>query len=239
MEQIQSVVSCKKIALEQLEETTGKKRRRTALAVKEGYCVMFNTGLSVCFSADEVAEYYFYEEAELRRPFETIMVCILFRRLLTAVLPFVVYTKRTEMQVRRRVMEMDFSDLEPVWMQYQEEALCQLMKYLHREQYVDDARYVQSYLRIHLEKATSKRSLEMELSKRGIDQSLIDEALSEVELDETESARRLLCKKFPNMTGNCSQKERARIYRYLAGKGFSGETIRSVMRRYGEEDGVC
>lgn len=238
MEQIQSVVSCKKVAFEQPQEATGKKKR-TAIAVEEGYCVTFNTGLSVRFSADEVAEYYFYEEAELRRPFETIMVCILFRRLLTAVLPFVVYTKRTEMQVRRRVEELDFSVLEPVWMQYQEEALCQLMAYLCRQQYVDDRRYVQSYLRTHLEKPTSKRSLWAELSKRGIAQDLIEEALTEVDLDETEAARVIMHKKFPDVTGNCSQKERARIYRYLAGKGFSGETIRSVMQGCGEDDGVC
>lgn len=239
MEQIQSVVSCKKDAVSSQQDTTEKKRRRTAIAVKDGYCVTFNTGLSVCFSADEVAEYYFYEEAELRRPFETVMTCILFRRLLTAVLPFVVFTKRTEMQVRRRVSELDLNSLEPVWNLYQETAVEQLMDYLRRQQYVDDGRYVQSFLRTHTQKPTSKRSLSVELSKRGIAQGLIDEALSDVELDEEAAAVMLLRKKFPNLTENCTQKERARVYRFLAGKGFSGETIGNVMRTYGEEDGMC
>lgn len=225
--------------VDQTQETAGKKNRRTALAVKEGYCVTFNTGLSVCFSSDEVAEYYFYEEAELRRPFETIMVCVLFRRLLTAVLPFVVYTKRTEMQVWRRIAELGFDELEPVWSQFQEGARNRLMDYLREMQYVDDERYVQSYLRTHLEKAASKQSLRMDLLKRGVASSLIEKALSEVDLDETERARTLLQKKFPDAQGVCSSKERGKIYRYLAGRGFSGETIRTVLRGFEDEDGGC
>ena len=51
--------------------------------------------------------------------------------------------------------------------------------------------------------------------------------------------RVLLQKKFPALKDNCGPKERARAYRYLAGKGFSGETIRTVMKAFGEEDGVC
>ena len=242
MEQIQSVVSCKKVAAFETQETAGKKRKKAALAVREGYCVTFNTGLSVYFSSDEVAEDYFYEEAPLKHPFDTVMTRILFRRILTAVLPFVVFTKRTEMQVRRRVAELELGEIEPVWAQYREGATLLLMTYLKGEQYVDDERYVQSFLRSHTQKPTSKRSLSAELSKRGIAQGLIDAALADVEIDEAEGARVLFQKKFPEAArgrGVLSQKERAKIYRYLAGKGFSGETIRKVTQGFGEEDEVC
>ena len=63
--------------------------------------------------------------------------------------------------------------------------------------------------------------------------------LARQELDETEAARQLIQKKFSGLSSCCSRKEQAKVYRYLTGKGFSGETIRSVMRMHGEEDGVC
>lgn len=239
MEQIQSVVSCKKIAVPSARDTAGKKRKRSGIAIQEGYCVTFNTGLSLYFSSEEVAEYYLYEEAELKHPFETLIVRVLFRRMLTAVLPFVVFTKRTETQVRQRVAELDYEELEPAWLPFREDAMEMLLTHLRELQYVDDVRYVTSYLRVQLKKPTSKRSIASELSKRGIPRDLIETALADVELDETEAARQLIQKKFSGLSSCCSRKEQAKVYRYLAGKGFSGETIRSVMRTYGEEDGVC
>lgn len=240
IEQIHTVVSCvKQLETEEAtQETTGKKRNKSK-HTPVCYRVCFNTGLEVCFSADEVYEYHFYEEAALRHPFETIMSRILFRRLLTGVLPFVVFTRRTEYQVLQRAEQVPCGT-EPVWKQFKTSALDLLLDYLRREQYVDDMRYAQVYVRNQKEKAVSRLGMFMELTKRGISKELAEQAVSEGAPDEKESARKLLLKKLGTFTSSSGQsmsaKEKGKLYRFLAGKGFSGETIRQVMSEYAIKD---
>lgn len=236
MEYINAVVSCVKVEenLPDAQETTGKGRRRKKGDVPQQYRVVFNSGMEVLFSADEVYEYNFYEEAELRSPFDTLMTRILSRRMLSAVLPFVVFTKRTAHQVKQRVSQGQYGE-EPLWEQYRDAALEQLMDYLMSQQYIDDSRYTESYVRSKKDKLISARGLQMELRKRGISQELAEEAIKEAEIDEVANARALLQKKVGKNHGlppSLSQKERGKLYRFLCSKGFSSETVRRVMGDY-------
>lgn len=225
---------------EEVREAAGKKRNRRK-AAPVCYRVCFNTGLEVCFFADEVYEYHFYEEAELRNPFDVIMTRILFRRLLAGVLPFVVFTKRTEFQVRQRAEQVPCGE-EPVWRHFKASALEMLMDYLRDERYVDDMRYAEVYVRNQMQKETSRRAMIAELTRRGISADRAEEAVSAANPDETERAKALLLKKLNGMKvlpGTAlSVKEKGKLYRFLSGKGFRSETIRAVMESCAiDEDG--
>lgn len=236
------MISCVKIEekLSSPGEVSGKKRR-SAGGTAYSYRVVFNTGFEVLFSADEVYEYNFYEEAKLRGTFDGMMTRILFRRLLTAVLPYVVYTKRTEQQVRIRAQRIAFPD-EAVWVPFREAALEQLLDYLRAEGYVHDLHYAQSYIRAQMEKPVSSYALIMELQKRGIDADTTEQLLAAAAYDDVSAAKALIQKKLGKTGGAplaLSAKEREKLYRFLSGKGFRGETIRKAMSEYTfAEDGA-
>ncbi len=242
MDDINAVISCVKVVLtpDEAQEMTDGKRKHKRKAIPAAYRVVFNTGLEVCFSYDEVYEYHFYEEAALRHTFEEMMINILFRRMLTAVLPYVVFTKRTQQQVRSRVSEL-CCGAEPVWEQMREAAADRLMDYLISQQYVDDERYTRSYVCGQVGKPVSGRALALELRKRGIDDAVARRAIQEAAIDEVANAKALLHKRLGRQSGTAlSAKERAKQCRYLAGKGFDGSTIQKVMADYGTEtDGAC
>ncbi len=242
MEQIDTVISCVKIeeTLSSPGEVSGKNRRSPG-GTPYPYRVVFNTGLEVLFSADEVYEYNFYEEAKLRGTFDGLMTRILFRRLLTAVLPYVVYTKRTEQQVKIRAQKVSFPG-EAVWAPFQEAAMEQLLDYLRTEGYVHDLHYAESYIRTQMEKPVSSYALIMELQKRGIDGEITAQLLAASAFDDVTAAKALIQKKL-GKTGTepqtLSAKERGKLYRFLSGKGFRGETIRKAMSEYTfAEDGA-
>ena len=241
-EQIDSVVSCvkqEKIDVDTQESTD--KNRKKVKHTPVLYRVRFNTGLEVCFSADEVYEYHFYEEAELRHSFQTIMTRILFRRLLTGVLPYVVFTKRTEFQVRQRAEQISPGD-ESIWVQYQVDAVDMLLDYLRTEQYVNDAHYAEVFVRNQANKGVSRNAMMMELSKRGISRELAEQTVCAANPDELESAKSLLFKKLCTMHvkpgDSLSMKEKGKLYRFLSGKGFRADTIRAAMSAWQiDEDG--
>lgn len=78
-------------------------------------------------------------------------------------------------------------------------------------------------------KPKSLRILNNELRIKGIKKETIEEVLSQTEIDETKIAKELLEKKAYKWK-NLSQREaKQKTYEYLAGKGFSWETIRKVV----------
>ena len=103
--------------------------------------------------------------------------------------------------------------------------------------YVNDSRYILKYAFDRAKnKAISRKALKYELEQKGIEAALIDEVLVDFEQNEDEAAFRSAKKKFGKYDLSDSKVE-VKIFNFLAHRGFSYETVKSVLRRLkGKED---
>ena len=114
------------------------------------------------------------------------------------------------------------------------EALGALLDDLSARQLLSDERYVE--MRMHARGARfGDARLAQELRMQGVSDELVTTALATGE-DELARARQVWQKKFgaepPELDAAC----RARQTRFMLGRGFSGETIRRVLRGDFEDD---
>lgn len=112
---------------------------------------------------------------------------------------------------------------------YAEDVIREAITYVKSYHYVDDARYASVYIRAR-QNSKSRNQMRMELLQKGVDDELIRQALEDECGDsELELIERLLEKKHydPDMA---DQKEKQKVYQFLARKGFSGSDIRRAMR---------
>lgn len=95
--------------------------------------------------------------------------------------------------------------------------------------YVDDRRYAANYIYFHQEKK-SRRRLKEDLIRKGIDRDLIDDCLEEADLTSEEAKiQELLVKKQYDPT-KADPKEKARMIRFLLGRGFDYDRIRDALK---------
>lgn len=127
--------------------------------------------------------------------------------------------ERTEYQLREKLLQSA----------YPNEAVEEAVDYVKSYHYIDDERYARTFIRYH-QKDRSRRRLETDLIKRGVSKDTIKICMDEeFEADETEQIRILLEKKqYEKETA--TQKERAKMYQFLARRGFRHSDIMSVLR---------
>ncbi|MCR4781421.1 MAG: regulatory protein RecX [Lachnospiraceae bacterium] len=107
---------------------------------------------------------------------------------------------------------------------YPEEAILEAISYVKKFKYLDDERMARNYVRIH-QNAKSERILVMDLKKKGISDSLIEIALDE---EHTASSDELIMnwlRKRHYVKEEADEKEKAKQYRFLLGKGFSSSDV--------------
>jgi regulatory protein len=97
---------------------------------------------------------------------------------------------------------------------------------------LSDERYVEMRLNARRARFGNAR-LAHELRTQGVAAELVNEALASGE-DELSRARQVWQRKFDGQTADVT--ERARQMRFLINRGFSGETIRRVLRGDFEDD---
>ena len=133
-----------------------------------------------------------------------------FDKLKTKVLKYILYSKRTENDIRKKFLSDEGQMLDDV------------IEYLKEAGYINDVIYVEKAVNEFLNlKNLSIRELEYKLLQKGIDKNIVDEYIYENReklLDyEINSARNLANKK--------SNKEQDEIKRYLLNKGYMSETL--------------
>ena len=112
---------------------------------------------------------------------------------------------------------------------YPEEAVCRAIEYVKQTGYLDDSRLAASYVCCQQEKK-SKRRIGRDLLRKGFDRDLIDQVLDrEYEASEDEQIRALLRKKH-YVAAHADQKEKGRLYRFLAYRGFSSAAIMKALQ---------
>ncbi len=112
---------------------------------------------------------------------------------------------------------------------YPQDLAEEAVAYVKSYHYIDDARYADSYIRLHGSEKSSGR-LRMELQRRGVSGETIDAALDgcEEERDEQQMIRALMQKRGydPKTADQAAQR---RMYGYLMRRGFrSGDICREL-----------
>lgn len=108
------------------------------------------------------------------------------------------------------------------------EALDVVLDDLVTRRLLSDARYVEMRLNTRASRFGNAR-LSQELKMQGVDNELLDAALSQCE-NELVRAREVWQRKFGARPVSDDAAGRAKQMRFLMSRGFSGETIRRVLR---------
>lgn len=114
------------------------------------------------------------------------------------------------------------------------EELESLLDDLSEHRLLSDERYVEMRLNTRSARYGNAR-LAQELRSSGVGVELVDAALATVE-DELARARQVWQRKYGDSGGATDPAERARQTGFLMRRGFSGETIRRVLRGGHEND---
>lgn len=114
------------------------------------------------------------------------------------------------------------------------EALEALLDDLCARRLLSDERYVEMRMNARGARFGNAR-LAHELRQQGVSEDLVDAALATAS-DELTRARQVWQRKFGGRSEASDASERARQLRFLMSRGFSGETIRRVLRGDFEDD---
>lgn len=102
--------------------------------------------------------------------------------------------------------------------------------------YVDDSRFILKYASDRMKnRALSKKALSYELAQKGIETALITEVLADFEQNDEEVALRAARKKFGKYDIKAGEMEK-KVMGFLAHRGFSIETAKSVLKRLENKD---
>lgn len=113
---------------------------------------------------------------------------------------------------------------------HREDIVNEVVLYYEKMEYIDDERYLDVYIDgVIKNKIMSLNSLCAKLSEKGFTRERVISVAEERGFDEYDMAEKAMNRK----TGNRKvedYKEKMKLMRYLAGKGFGGEVISSIFR---------
>ena len=130
------------------------------------------------------------------------------------------YKDRSEWELRNRLIEDGF----------EEDAIEAAQNYVSSYGYINDKRYAENYV-ISRGRSQSVATVANDLRRKGIAEEYIQNALEENPIEEERIADELLRKRLgePHIP---EEKEKRRVFGYLARRGFAASTIMSAIRRY-------
>ncbi len=116
---------------------------------------------------------------------------------------------------------------------YPDWAVTATLDWLAERGLLDDAQYAQDRVVSLRQRRLGSRAIELKLQQEGVPQDLIREVMAQraEELHETELARKTAEQLNARWGAQEWPRRRARIYQYLARRGFDGETIADALER--------
>ena len=108
-----------------------------------------------------------------------------------------------------------------------EEEAVEILEMLTGEGYLDEERYVRSYIRgKHRYKKWGRRKIRQSLLLKGVSPDQIDKCWDEVEEEEyEENMNALLEKKAANIKAGGLREKKAKLLRYALGRGYEYEAV--------------
>ena len=126
------------------------------------------------------------------------------------------------------------AELERKLAQFEEEpgALAKVLDALQAKDFINEGRVVESVLHRRSAKLGASR-IKQELQAKGLEPEAVAEAVSRLRASEVERAKEIWRKKFGQPPADAT--ERGKQMRFLASRGFGGDTIHRVVSG-GDED---
>ncbi len=112
-------------------------------------------------------------------------------------------------------------------------ALVRILDELQVKGFISEQRVIESVLHRRADKLGTTR-IRQELLGKGLDPEAVALAMDPLRLNEVDRARQVWHKKFASPPADAA--ERGKQMRFLASRGFAGDTIRRVVSGAGEED---
>lgn len=135
------------------------------------------------------------------------------------------FSGKTEAELRKKLAEQGFLPA----------SVDSAIAFLKHYRYLDDEDYVRRYIEKNKHKKSRKQML-YELRQKGVSADTLDQVFEEMPVDERAQIETLLMKK--KYAGEAaSREEKQKITAYLSRKGFSYDTIQSVLIHYGRNKG--
>lgn len=118
-------------------------------------------------------------------------------------------------------------------MELSEPIVTKIITRLKKEKYLDEERFIRSYLheKLHFNK-WGRKKITLFLRQKQLPQELIDEAFSELP-DESfgESLLPILEKKWKSVKGGSDYEKRGKLIQYALGRGFSMDEVMACMKK--------
>lgn len=113
----------------------------------------------------------------------------------------------------------------------------EVIENLKKKGFLDDAKFGRLYANASVSsRPAGKRRLEMELKRKGLSADDVATAMDSVkEVDEKETARDLVRRRFAKMTGLTPEKKKARLFGFLKRRGFADGAIYAALKDLFEE----
>lgn len=113
---------------------------------------------------------------------------------------------------------------------YPEFVIDRVVEYLLKYDLVNDFRYATLYID-YKRSSKSRRKIIQDLHSKGIEKSIIDAAFEEVEFSDKDSLKKVIDKRISRYSLN-ERKDVEKLYRYLLGKGYHYEDVKSALSQY-------
>lgn len=187
------------------------------------YLVYFSNGEKVDCSAEELYTFSLFEGRPLRyKTYEDFTVALYTERAKEEVMQYVVFSKRSSQQVRRKIQTKGYDDT----------IADTLIEELTEKGYLDDYKYCLKMIQKAVNtRIVSEKMLRYELACDGIGEIDIDRAFEELEIDDF-----VLIKKAVDKKRRLSNSEdNKKLIGFLQRKAFSSEAIRYALESAEEE----
>ena len=210
------------ISIEVPKELTRKKQKNK---------VTLEDGEAILVSNEELLRYHItVGEAYSPAEWEELLQNIRLQRAYEKGLDFVLFKKNTRWELMEKLKANGFST---------EEAE-QALQRLEENDYVNDLRYTQSYVRQHIEDVyTTTEQMKQALLKKGVSHVIIETVLSdfeETEEDAMEKLKQYIYKKYDKLIqmGHIDYNKKMSIQQALYRKGYAPELIQRAVNEIWE-----
>ena len=180
--------------------------------------VLFEEGLALMLYNSELHKFNIREDSDVsEETYSKIILPMLAKRAKERLVFILKSSDKPEAELRRKLKE----DC------YPGETIEEVITWAKSKHYVDDARYVETYLRYHAE-GKSRRKLMYDLQAKGLDRNLITNMIDGMEVDEDSQIEAELAKR--HYTHDMDPKEKQKILAALTRKGYSWNSIAAHTR---------
>ena len=132
--------------------------------------------------------------------------------------------EHSRLEIRNKLAKKDFADGVDI---------DRLLNELEEKNYLNEERFVESYIRYRSSRGQGNIKISNELRQRGIADSLINQFMQKSEVDWYQLAESVYQKKFGfdgSSDYQIDYKEKSKRMRFLSSRGFDSEVIRQIVK---------